>query len=237
MQKIRETEPIDKIAYLDGLRGLAAFLVFFHHFLLIFCISYYSFNPATVQFSGWEIKYGRSILSVLSNGNFFVCVFFVLSGFVLSRKYLTQNKVSVLVSGMQRRYIRLYVPVAFTLVLSYVLMAAHLYRNTEVAAITSSDWFAGQWHLQDGFRTLVNCLLYDTMFQGNSSFDNVMWSLSTELYGSVFVFAFLALTHNTRPRFILLLLVMLFWLSIRQFYMFTFGLGIALNFLLPLKTK
>ena len=188
----------DKIAYLDGVRGIAALCVFFHHYLLTFYSSYFSLDSkATHLANGLELQYGKSIFSVFTCGRFCVEIFFVLSGYVLSRKYFRENDPEILVSSAQRRYLRLYVPVAFTLILSWLLMQAGLYYNVPASQITLSDWWLGSfWHFPDTFSRLWHCLLYTTMFQGDSIFDNSMWTMSIELYGSLLIFGFLALTHH-----------------------------------------
>src|ERR1035437_10886835 len=100
-----------KISYLEGIRGLAALLVFFHHFSLAFYPAFFTHDPGASHLNGLEVQYGTSVFSVFSNGNFCVCIFFVLSGFVLSRKYFQSNTFSVLLSGAQRRFVRLYIPI------------------------------------------------------------------------------------------------------------------------------
>ncbi len=149
--------------------------------------------------NGWDIRYGKSAFSVLTNGNFYVCVFFVLSGFVLSHKYFNDNRIAILVSAAQRRFIRLYIPVAFTLILSYLFIKAHLYLNAPVSRIAHSEWwFERKWVFDSPGKMLWKCLISDTMFAGNSSFDTSMWTMSIEIYYSFVVFAFLALTHGVR---------------------------------------
>ncbi len=227
-----------KIAYLDGIRGVSALFVFFHHFALIFYISYYGFDPAACHIgNAWEVGYGRSVFSVLTNGNFFVCVFFILSGFVLSMKYFQTNNINILASGAIRRFLRLYFPMAFTLIVSYLLLTYHGYRNVEVSEITKSWWFPGQWKMPDAYKTLCSCLTTGTLLQGDASLDTSMWSLSYEFFGSMFVYSFLALTHNTRARFVLLLFMLGYWYATNQIYMFGFGLGISLNYISSLRLK
>ena len=211
------------------MRGIAAFLVFFHHFLLAFYGA--SYGPSAIHLYGWEVRYGKSVFSFLSNGNFCVCVFFVLSGFVLSRKYFEVNKISTLVSGAQRRFVRLYIPVAATLTLAYILTHFHLFNNVPVSKIAGTEWwFAGMWDIPHTFRKYWECLTYSTMFYGDSTFDTSMWTISTELYGSLFVFAFLALTHNTRNRLFMLALVFAYCKVTNQEYFASFTFGIALNY-------
>lgn len=220
-----------KIGYLDGIRGVAALLVFFHHFLLAFYSAFVTFNIKATHLDYLDIQFGKSIFSVLANGHFCVDIFFVLSGFVLSRKYILQPDIMVLVSAAQRRFLRLFIPVAFTLVLSWLLLVAGLYYNVPVSRIAHSEWWLGGfWNFTDPLARLWHCLVIGTMFQGDSSFDTSMWTMSAELYGSLLVFATLALTHQSRNRlFILLLLFTFFALTGRENYT-TFLFGVSLNY-------
>jgi peptidoglycan/LPS O-acetylase OafA/YrhL len=220
-----------KISYLEGIRGLAALLVFFHHFGLAFYSAYFSHNPEASHLGGLEISYGQSVWSVFSNGNFCVYVFFVLSGYVLSRKYFQTNAFSVLISGAQRRYIRLFIPIAATIILSFILMQAGLYYNVPASTVTHSEWWLGSmWTFPDAFTKMISTLVYGTMFMGDSSFDTTLSSMSIEFYGSLFVFGFLCLTHHTRNRHIMLLLVLLYCACTGHIYTATFALGISLNY-------
>jgi peptidoglycan/LPS O-acetylase OafA/YrhL len=220
-----------KIAYLDGIRGIAALLVFFHHFLLVFYISYYVWDVNAVHLNGWEIWYGQSVFSVFSNGNFCVNIFFVLSGYVLSRKYFQTFTPELLISGAQRRFVRIYIPVAFTLVLSYILIKANLYNNVAVSHITITEsWFGSMWNFPNPFEKLCSSLVYGTMFMGDNSLDTTLWTMSIEFYGSLFVFAFLALTHNTKNRLSMLMLVFLYCCFTDSERLATFVLGISLNY-------
>lgn len=222
----------NKISYLDGIRGLAALLVFFHHFFLVFYGAYYNWDPAYTHLNGWDIKYGKSAFSVFTNGQYCVCIFFVLSGFVLSHKYFKANHISTLISGAQRRFVRLYIPVAATLILSYLLMKAHLYRNVTVSILTHSEWwFGGMWTFLHATQNLWNCLWYDTMFRTNASFDTTLWTMPIEFYNSLIVFGFLALTHKVRHRFRLLLVMLLFCYLTDNQFLAAFIMGIAINYI------
>ncbi len=221
-----------KISYLEGIRGLAALLVFFHHFGLAFYSAYFTHNPEASHLNGMEISYGQSLWSVFSNGNFCVYVFFVLSGFVLSRKYFQTNSFDSIVSAAQRRFLRLYVPIAATITLSFLLIECGLYYNVPASAVTHSEWWLGSmWTFPDVVANYLKTMLYGTMFMGDSSFDTTLSSMSIEFYGSLFVFAFLALTHNIRNRLAMLSLVVLYCLITGHIYTATFAFGIGLNYL------
>ena len=222
----------DRLVYLNGIRGLAALLVFFHHFLLAFYSAYYTFHEPSSHLHNLEVQFGKSVFSVFANGRFCVSIFFVLSGYVLSRKYFENGKVQTLVAAAQSRFARLYLPVAFTLVLACLLMKSNAFYNIQAGHFTHSDWWLGMlWSVQDPVAKLGHCLLWGTMFEGDASLDTCLWTMSVELYGSLLVFAFLALTHQTRNRLSMLLVVFVFFVLTNRPQYSTFILGISLNYM------
>ncbi len=226
------TTTTSKVAYLDGIRGAAAFGVYLHHFCLIFFTAFFTFDVKASLVGGLDNRYGHSVFSFLTNGHFFVCIFFVLSGYVLSRKYFHDNKLETLISAAQRRYIRLFVPVGIALILSYVLLKCGLYGNKKVADMTNSQWwFGGMWNgVTYPTRALFESFFFNTMLNGDGRLDTTLWTLSVELMGSYFVFAFLMFTHNTRNRGFSLAMVMLACYATSHFHTLDFLLGIALNY-------
>src|SRR5579859_5537778 len=110
----------NKIQYLEGIRGVAAMMVVFHHFFLAFYPAYYfGGEPSVSHLGSLELDYWRSPLSFLTNGDFMVCIFFVLSGHVLSTSYFKTNNTEILVSSAARRFFRLYIPLAFALIIAF----------------------------------------------------------------------------------------------------------------------
>jgi peptidoglycan/LPS O-acetylase OafA/YrhL len=219
----------DSVVYLEGVRGVAAFGVFLNHFSLAFYNAYFTQKPAASHLNGYELDYGHTLYSFINNGGYCVAIFFVLSGFVLSRKYFRSNDVEVAISGLHRRFIRLYIPIAVTLIISYLLMTSHLYFNDAASHITLSDWFIKQWHFLEPEKRLWASLTYGTMFYGDASFDTCLWTISYEFYGSLFVYAFLVFTHYTnRYRILMMFLAMYyFYVTSSPFYM-AFVLGMTL---------
>ena len=225
------TEPRTKIYYLDGLRGLAAFCVFLHHYFLAFYPAYYNGDLATTHLNGWDVRYGASIFSFLSNGHFCVCIFFVLSGLVLSKSYFDRPVIETLVSAAQRRFLRLYIPVAATLILAFLLIKTGLFYNVSASKITHSGWWMGyMWTFEHKTTLFIQSMLYKVMFEGDNTYNTSLWTLSQELYGSMFVFAFLALTHHTRNKVIAFCSVFALLFTLNSEYYTAFLLGILLNY-------
>lgn len=131
-----------KIRYLDGLRGLAAFQVVFHHFILAFYPALFlgaADNPNHMA-AGWEAFGSGSFLNLFWDGNFAVCIFFVLSGFVLSHKFFVRKESKIVTESAVKRYFRLAIPVAFSVLVAFLVMKFSLFYNQPAAAISGSGW-------------------------------------------------------------------------------------------------
>ncbi|HEY6159874.1 MAG TPA: acyltransferase [Bacteroidia bacterium] len=226
------TEPQrSKIGYLEGIRGVAAFMVLLHHFQLGFYPAAFDGNMARAHMSSdWELWYFSSPLSVLTNGNFCVTIFYVLSGYVLSHKYMQTHDISSLVSAAHRRFLRLYIPIAFALVVSFLLLRFSIYHYVEASKVTKSDWWMATLVSADpSVCTLLKFLGYRVMFLGDSSFDTTMWTMPTELFGSLLVFALLALVHDTRKKYFIYCILLVYFFATQHFYYIAFVLGIMLH--------
>ncbi|OQE32749.1 hypothetical protein PENFLA_c001G08505 [Penicillium flavigenum] len=147
--------PSRPTAYLDGLRGFAALLVYWGHHQLwahdggvgnAFELAY-----------GYDGKYYFACLpgirTLFSGGHFAVSVFFVLSGYVLSMRPLVSIQDGDyaglgkgLSSAVFRRWFRLYIPVICT-TLCYITFL-HLFQITAVPELQGSyraelwNWYA-----------------------------------------------------------------------------------------------
>jgi peptidoglycan/LPS O-acetylase OafA/YrhL len=221
-----------KVMYLDGIRGMAALCVFFHHFTLAFYPAYYTHVAAQTHLNGLELAYGESVFRFLTCGSFCVHIFFILSGYVLSRKYMRENDLNIIVSSAQKRYLRLFIPVGTTLVIAYLLMVGGLYYNRSVAAITySHEWLGDFWTFANPTIVFLKSFFYQTMFHGQNLLDTTLWTMSIELYGSMLVFALLALTHNTRSKGLSFVLMGIALILMNKTLYTCFVLGISFNYL------
>ncbi|MER1986562.1 MAG: acyltransferase [Solibacillus sp.] len=212
-----------KVYFFEGIRGVAAFVVVISHFIQVFYPGLFSLNPELAH-NEFEKNIAQSPLNLLYNGNFAVCIFFVLSGFVLSYKYFVKKENGILVESAVKRYFRLALPVTVSVLFAYILLKFNLYYYGYSISITKStmpDFYAME-------ASLLNALqegLFGAFFLKEFSHNAVLWTMYYELLGSFIVFAFLALFGNVRNRVIpYILLVVMFWDS----YFVAFILGMIL---------
>ena len=106
--------------YLNGLRGIAAFMVINSHFLQYFLPSVSSGIPEQSVLPGkLEVTLYNLPLNIFHNGRAAIALFFVLSGFVMTYKFFRDRDDEILVSAAMRRYPRLAIPVFALIVITY----------------------------------------------------------------------------------------------------------------------
>ncbi len=189
-----------KLQYLEGLRGIAAVVVVFSHFVQMFYPALLTGYPEMAHhpFEGWLSKYPANLLY---NGNFSVCLFFVLSGYVLSFKFFKYKDGEILFSGAVKRYVRLAVPVFASVCFAWALLQWDAYYYDDIRGITRSnmeDPYAGN----AGFPHIIKLGFGDVFIHGDSDFNPVLWTMRYELVGSYIIFALLALFGHVKKRYI-----------------------------------
>ena len=128
----------DKIRCLDGLRGIACFLVFNYHFLWpwtpLIMLGYGARVPQSPEpFTEWA---SLPIICLLHRGRPMVAIFFAISGYVLCRHILRsmyQRRLDDvyrrLASAVFRRVFRLYIPPTISMLLVALLVQMGAFKS------------------------------------------------------------------------------------------------------------
>ncbi|MBJ9828675.1 acyltransferase [Citrobacter freundii] len=190
------------LGYLDGLRGILCMLVLIEH-----CINIYKPDIRFTDLDGVAGLIRRVInftpLNVIYNGDMAVYIFFVLSGFVLSLSFNKTKNHEVILSGVIKRYPRIMLPVAGSMIFMYVAMQL-------------TDNFIGKAFDAQWSEFLVQTL-YRVPFTHTVLTNYPLWSMSYELFGSLLVFSLLAIFGKNKYRIIFYFLVMIyFFVSLNQ---------------------
>lgn len=189
-----------RLAHLDGIRGAASFSVFVCHYIQVFLPHIY-YKSWTAGHGLWEDEFATSPFNIVVNGNFAVCLFFVLSGYVLSGRFLAEGDVGYLRRLAAKRYLRLAVPVVGAVMLAWLILAAGGYGYGAARVFTLSG-MSDTYATDTPFWAALEQGAVGAFFRGEWSLDPVLWTMQTELYGSFLVFALLALFGQGRRRWI-----------------------------------
>lgn len=178
-----------KTAWLDGLRGFAALLVYLlHHQVWV--------HPGMILENayGYNNQYYIACLPVIrtffSGGHFAVSIFFVISGYVLSTKPLAlihssdHDRLSDnLASALFRRWLRLYIPVICTTLITASI--PHIF-GTKANFEPQQTWRDEIWKWYVEFKNFT--FLFRNGGEPWFTYSFHVWSIPYEFRGSICVY-------------------------------------------------
>ncbi len=146
-------------------------------------------NGLYSQYSVWWQIYRRIL-----DGNFSVCLFFVMSGYVLLIGfYKRQNDLSYLKESFIKRYFRLTPLVLASVILAVILQNTIGFHNVEMAAIVGGhEWLKSNYQSELTLTGAIYNGLYSA-YIGDTSYNGPLWTIKIELMGSLFLYLYAAL--------------------------------------------
>lgn len=181
----------------DGLRGIACLAVALHHFIAAFLPSllhnnYITSFSAAANPSLFVTIFSSPVMTLFYNGNFPVMIFFVLSGYVLAAPYYhPNNDTTRLHRRLWGRYLRLNIPVAASILISFLVYQFHGYFNISAASISDSNlWLNNFFQPGLSYVTALRDMSWASLILGEASFNTVCWSLKAEFLGSICLLLF-----------------------------------------------
>ncbi|EXJ82222.1 hypothetical protein A1O3_06035 [Capronia epimyces CBS 606.96] len=205
----RPKKPLYRTAYLDGLRGFAALLVYILHHQV------WGHAGVGGEFIlenayGWDKQFYficlPGIRVLFSGGHLAVAVFFVISGYVLSAKPMSlihANEATQVAdnlgSALFRRWSRLFLPVIAT---TFIWMSSwHLFglRSLAPGALEPEKTYVDElWRWYADIKNYSFVFHEDPAF----SYNDHTWSIALEFKGSIVIYtsllAFARLSKNAR---------------------------------------
>jgi peptidoglycan/LPS O-acetylase OafA/YrhL len=190
-----------RLDYIDTLRGAAAVQVLLSHAMLAFFPGVALASPLSGALLGYL---AATPLFFAFDGASAVCIFFVLSGYVLTPLFASSRATGAAL--IFSRFARLGAPAVAGCALSAVLFQFFTGYNQAAAVLAKSQWLAEGWRpspdlwfLKDalvngivvGFRnaSIVQWFGFpaSALPSTSSSYVAPLWTLSVEFYGSIFV--------------------------------------------------
>ena len=217
----------EKISYLDGLRGVGAINVMLMHFFIVLLPAMIYSDRMPSHLGNLEKIFTSTPLGLIGAGNFSVCIFFVLSGYVLTQKYFKTKDRSIIISGAVRRYIRLFVPVFAATMLSFLLASTGMFHYfIEAVMISGNNNYANYWTFTPDLAEAIKQAAWGTFFAGDDTYNPVLWTMSVEFYGSMLVFAMALFFGSLRARWTFYLAAVVLFLN-TYYLAFIIGMGLA----------
>lgn len=191
-------------AWLDGLRGLAAFEVFIFHYDDGWVDRTLGWGHGDyLDPAWWRLPFLRTFYA---SGDAAVCLFFAISGYVLSHRILSlyrqrrhDEAYSALSSAVFRRAIRLYMPVAIE---TFILMLlCRWFKFPKPVVYESAETFVGELNQYViSFVHLLMPLRYPDRWDYviNRYDGGISWTIPLEYYGSIVIFVVLLFVSRVR---------------------------------------
>jgi peptidoglycan/LPS O-acetylase OafA/YrhL len=204
-------------AYLDGVRGWASLAVVIHHAREGFL---------RAGDSPWQHR----LLSALGDGEMAVHVFFVLSGFVLSVRFLQTADRRVLEGLALRRYPRLTIPIVVVALLAYLMLRiGFVYNHAAAELLRSTNNLGAIFQFPASLMSALKFSVYDVYlnYRFETSYNTNLWTMPIELLGSFLVFGLLFIPLPKWGRRGLILAALLLALFTRSIYA-DFMLGVVI---------
>lgn len=216
--------------YLEGLRGLMALIVVISHFLLLFSPVTYSgsFNYADFRDSSlsFKILLVSTPLNLFMNGPWAVCVFFILSGYVLSLGYFRTNNTRLLQASAFKRYFRLAIPVLAICLIIYVLHYTGAFSKIYYPRhVREFSFGKNLFSHKIPFLNTLKIALVDVLLKSDTSLLPVLWTLRIEFIGALLLFAFLLITHDLSKKWLYYFTIILALLLSKSTYIILFFAG------------
>jgi peptidoglycan/LPS O-acetylase OafA/YrhL len=227
---------MQKIKYLEGLRGVAAMIVFFDHLRNI------SFFREEEHLTSYILDldvpdvvqtFIIDITELLFEGHLAVWVFWVLSSYVISILFFKKggNYDKIIIGYFSKRYFRLLIPVLASVIFAYLLLQSGLMYHHELAALQGPPYFKGWmdefYNFEPDIFIALRTAFYDTFFQFEfkDSYNTALWSIQNEFLGSLFTFSIFGIIRHNAKRYILYLLIVVVILALNLHWLLAFVAG------------
>ncbi len=188
-----------RLLYLDGMRGVAALLVVCNHAIIAVDSALQSGQLPDSR-NGWDIWLsGTPFFPFDNTGNLAVCMFFILSGDVLTQSYLnTRHSWPALVA---KRYVRLFIPMLAGCLAAWALLALHMMGNTHAGQLTHAGWLTAQFQQTPDFLAALWEPVRLLAFQHvpiSETYDSSLWTMPIEAAGSLILITLFSLCRHRR---------------------------------------
>lgn len=182
-----------RITWIDGLRGVASLFIVFHHFIMgYYPAAYEGVTGVPHLREGMEAAFSQSPLGFFVTGDFWISVFYLISGFVIAYQVFRMKDEKQFSRSLLKRYPRLMLPVFVLSAIVYIMLHLNLFYNVPASLLSGSEWLAQFYQNKTTLYDLFFSSIVDTWLVGMSTlYSNAFWMLA-ELFAGSFMAYILA---------------------------------------------
>lgn len=169
------------LKYIDGMKGIACFCVMLGHY---FGIYKYAQDASAIETS-LMVTIKNSPWSIFVNESFWLFLFFVLSGYLLSLSRL--EKFTDFVTKCIKRFMRLLLPIFFADLIIFGIYKLVGFYNTQTVAILKNTWWQSYYKAEISTIKIWTDPL-KTLFLGGAELNSPYWVISDMFYASLLIY-------------------------------------------------
>lgn len=156
---------MDRKKYLDGVKGIACFIVAMNHFSNLYLIN-------------MNNKWFPYIRTALTNGGYMVYIFCGLSFFLASLIYFNKSDSYDLGKSAMKRYCKLVLPIFFLCFIIFILNKLGAFQiYYDAMGITKLGDKAINYHIDYSLRQLITVPFFNVVFKQTNDFTFVLWMI------------------------------------------------------------
>ncbi|MBO5292303.1 MAG: acyltransferase [Lachnospiraceae bacterium] len=223
----------ERLGFIDGMKAIAAILVFNIHFLNAYYCGVYTLDPAHFHTKmGVEWWIGATPLNLIYAGKVGARLFLTVSAFLMVWSYERQQRGKTDFGQKQRlaekgllltplkKYVRLVMPIVVVNLLVCMLMELGCYQNDKAASLAGSQEFFGVYNqfqpkvweaLSEG---TFGCFLF-----GTNRYNGPLWFIQYEFLGCTLIAGLLFLGRRKKPVYRMAAFLILSVLFVRTDYL------------------
>jgi peptidoglycan/LPS O-acetylase OafA/YrhL len=169
--------------YVDGMKGLACLFVLLGHFTGI-----YKYAENATAIDSWFTRMlTKGPLSFFTAESFWLYLFFVLSGYLLTMS-TPPRKCSEFLKKCIKRVLRLAIPIMGAAVFTFAIQCTIGFYNFKIQDTVSNTWLTHLYGTQLTLRDIIE-EPFRVLLLGSSKFNSPFWCLRDMLLASVIIYA------------------------------------------------
>ena len=220
------SKKVERIKWIDGLRGIMILLVILGHYLLAFTSKdgYIGYASDYAKEEALNAFINNLPLSLITNNSFPLYVIVLLLALIPAYKFFKDQNEESIIRQAKKRYLRLMIPTFLAFVINYILYHAGLLFNVQAGQALNNTWLKEMMIISPSFLNLLLDGLILVYIKG-SSFISVSWIMGYLFIGSYVTYAILLLFGREKKRLIIYICLFVFFFVYDQMYL-NFVMGI-----------
>jgi peptidoglycan/LPS O-acetylase OafA/YrhL len=206
---------MNRINYIDGLKGISTLIVFFSHFVGAFtCLSFLKNIPG---------------INLLLDGTTAVHIFIILSGFSICYSLTNNSNLETAISRIiLKRYFRLALPIILPTIFAYIFYICGFCYNQQIGSLLENQWLCELMPSNISIANFASSLIFGPI---RSSLITPLWMMHFIFFGTFLIIPICvcANTINKKYRYYFLLIISIIILKYNVYY-FSSSVGVLIYF-------